>query len=163
MPTLPALLLLLPSLQPDTATMKLPVCLLACATLTLLLLAAAPPLAAAVECPFCKDGVPDRPEGACGPWGDGGNTGEDYGRHKGYCWTKCEGASKVPWLVPGSALLFGKEWCYTTDGRQVAQEGLPDFSDIGMGQPLVARDNRVPCATDEDCCLSWKCSSSCTV
>lgn len=78
-PALPPLLLL-PSLQPDSHHEA------ACATLTLLLLAAAPPLAAPVECPICKDGVADRPEGACGPWGDvGGNTGEDYGCHKGYC------------------------------------------------------------------------------
>lgn len=72
--------------------------------------------------------------------------------------------------MPGNTLLFDKQWCYTTDGREVAaplwdpaKVGLPTFSGIGMGAPLVKRDNLVPCATDEDCCLSWKCSSSCTV
>jgi hypothetical protein len=65
--------------------------------------------------------------------------------------------------VPGSALLFGKEWCYTTDGRDNAVVVGGSGGPLNFGAIGVLRDNRVPCANDDDCCLSWKCHSTCTV
>lgn len=59
---------------------------------------------------------------------------EEYGCHKGYCWTTCIGG--VPW--------WGAEWCYTTKGSS------QDFSYIG-------------CTDKSECDKDWKCAGSCTV
>ena len=62
---------------------------------------------------------------------------DEYGCHKGYCWSYCSGAG---------TLLFGitKEWCYTTMGR--------------------SQDHKyVKCTSDDDCDACWKCAGPCTL
>lgn len=63
---------------------------------------------------------------------------EDFGCHKGYCWTKCDGAGNV-WTA-----FHGLEWCWTTKG------GSQDFQ-------------YVTCNSNADCDRIWNCASSCTV
>jgi hypothetical protein len=154
---LPAGFDFLPDKGLTAITMKLPTYLVA-AALLLMLSAAILPSAAGVECPVCEErGLPGReslhlkegsaPGNCANTQGMGFHAwaelkaewsevkGQDYGCHKGYCWTKCLGAGMV----------FGQmgEWCWNTKGAS----GYKAY---------------IPCATHDDCCQYWSCAGSCS-
>lgn len=69
------------------------------------------------------------------------NTGcvkdNEYGCHKGYCWSYCSGAG---------TLLFGmtKEWCYTTKGRSQDRQ-------------------YIKCTSNDECDACWRCAGPCSL
>lgn len=72
-------------------------------------------------------------------WDDKSYGPDDYGCHRGYCWSRCAGFARTFGTAARDAF---KEWCWTTKGRS------QDY-------------NYVTCSKKEDCCGTWSCAGTC--
>ncbi|KAJ8652040.1 hypothetical protein O0I10_012349 [Lichtheimia ornata] len=70
-------------------------------------------------------------------WDDLSYGPDDWGCHKGSCWSRCAGAGRA-----AKSYLNLYEWCYTTKGSS------QDY-------------NYVSCEKNEDCCSTWSCAGPC--
>ncbi|KAJ8652041.1 hypothetical protein O0I10_012350 [Lichtheimia ornata] len=72
-------------------------------------------------------------------WDDVSYGPNDYGCHKGYCWSRCAGGARLFGSVARDSIY---EWCYTTKGHS---------QDRGY----------ITCSKKEDCCDTWSCAGPC--
>ena len=71
-------------------------------------------------------------------WNFGCVSDNEYGCHKGYCWSYCAGFGQMTVVS-----LFARDWCYT--GPSYSQS-------FKYGR----------CSSKADCNPRWKCAGSCT-